>query len=203
MQMAVSEKLQTPVYKDEPRSFISGITARHARTRRRAEELRTDGGQLTTCDAIVNLLNEALASEIACMLRYRRHFYLVRRTGDARLMDELLDRANEEQRHADLIAERIVQLGGEPDLSPMGNCDRLCGYAEDSNLADMAREELMAERLAIQAYEDFLQMLGRSDMVTRRLLEEILAEERVHAAELSARFGGLPQHAAAGGQQQP
>jgi bacterioferritin len=203
MQMAVSENLQTPVHADEPRSFISGITARHARTRRRAAELRMDGGQLTTRDAIVNLLNEALASEIACMLRYRRHFYLVSRTGDARLMDELLDRANEEQRHADLIAERIVQLGGEPDLSPMGNCDRLCGYAEDSNLADMAREELMAERLAIQAYEDFLQMLGRSDIVTRRLLEEILAEERVHAAELSARFGGLRQHAATGGQQQP
>lgn len=203
MQMAVSERLRSPGNPDEPRSFLSDITARHARARGVSSALRVDGSQRASRPAIVKLLNEALASEIACMLRYRRHFYIVSRDGDTALMGELLDRANEEQRHADLIAERIVQLGGEPDLSPLGNCDRLCAYAEDRSTADMVREELAAERIAIEAYEDILQMLGASDMVTRRLLEEILAEERVHAEELSARIGLLRQPGPTRGQQQP
>lgn len=192
MQMAVSESTQAAAH-TESRGFLADITARHASVRRHVVEHDPHAGRRGDRQVLVNLLNEALASEIACMLRYRRHFYLVRGTADAALMGELLDRANEEQRHADLIAERIVQLGGQPDLSPLGHCDRRADYGDGASAAQMVQEELAAERLAIQGYEEILRFVGRSDGVTRRLIEDILAEEQVHASELSRQLGTLPR----------
>ncbi len=190
MQMDVSEGCQS-ASSAEPRGFLADMTARHASVRRHVVEHAASAGWRGDRQVLVNLLNEALACEIACMLRYRRHFYLVRGTADTALLGELLDRANEEQRHADLIAERIVQLGGQPDLSPLGNCDRKTSYRDGGSTAELVREELAAERIAIQGYEEILRFVGRSDGVTRRLIEEILAEEKDHAVELSRRLGAL------------
>lgn len=187
MQMAVNDSFEAGAATDATRGFLADIAVLHARTRRHISGV--EAGRRPDRSVLLKLLNEALASEIACTLRYRRHFYLVRDTGDATLMGELLDRANEEQRHADLIAERIVQLGGEPDLSPLGHFDRRTGHAERNGPADMVREELAAERIAIQLYSDLLRYIGAGDVVTRRLVEEILAEEKAHAAELSAQVG--------------
>lgn len=200
MQMAVSESFESGTTTEEPRGFLAGIATRHARSRRDLSRHDARPGRLDRT-LLLKLLNDALASEIACMLRYRRHFYLVRGTSDEALMGELLDRANEEQRHADLIAERIVQLGGQPDLSPLGSCDRHTDYAEGTGLADMVSEELAAERFAIAFYGEALRFIGSGDVVTRRLIEEILAEETEHAAELSRRLDRLTQMAPLRGQQ--
>lgn len=189
MQLAVMEVREPVGQPLTARGFLGEMAARHARARLHlstsSDASRLDRGLL------LKLLNEALASEIACMLRYRRHFFMVRGTAQQALMAELLDRANEEQRHADLIAERIVQLGGEPDLSPLHHCDRETSYAEDSSVADMVSEELAAERIAIEAYGEMLRFIGHGDPVTRRLLEDILAEETGHAGELASRLEAL------------
>lgn len=203
MQMAVSESFESGTATEEPRGFLAGIATRHARSRRDLSRHDARPGRRLDRSLLLKLLNDALASEIACMLRYRRHFYLVRGTSDEALMGELLDRANEEQRHADLIAERIVQLGGEPDLSPLGSCDRHTDYAEGTGLADMVREELAAERFAIAFYGEALRFIGSGDVVTRRLIEEILAEESEHAAELSRRLDRLTRQMAPLRGQQP
>lgn len=200
MQMAVSDSFETGVALDEPRGFLADIASRHARSRRQLMQQDADAGGKLDREVLLKLLNDALASEIACMLRYRRHFYLVRGTADEALMGELLDRANEEQRHADLIAERIVQLGGEPDLRPLGSCDRRTDYAEGTGTAEMVREELAAERLAIEFYAETLRFIGTGDMVTRRLIADILAEEKEHAAELASRLEALTQQVAPHGQ---
>lgn len=193
MQLAVSEEHDAMLQGEEPRGFLPGIAARHLRLRRHATAAPAPDALSHDRSILLALLNEALASEIACTLRYRRHFHLVQNRADAKLQGELLDRANEEQRHADLIAERIVQLGGEPDLSLLGRFDRHADYARGATLADMVREQLAAERLAIQMYAEILRYVGRSDLVTRRLLEEILAEERAHVTELASMLDELQQ----------
>lgn len=188
MQLAVVDGFTANEAAEQPLSFLSDMAARHASVLRHVS--RSTGARVER-QTLISLLNESLAAEIACMLRYRRHSYLVRGTADAQLMGELLDRANEEQRHADLIAERIVQLGGEPDLAPLSACVAQAHYADDSSVAEMVREELAAERFAIAGYEHLLQYIGTGDSVTRRLIGEILAEEKEHAGELAARLGAL------------
>lgn len=185
MQLAVIDGFSATEATERPMSFLSDMAARHASMLRQVS--RSLGGRVDR-RTLISLLNESLAAEIACMLRYRRHFYLVRRTQDVELMGELLDRANEEQRHADLIAERIVQLGGEPDLAPLSACVAQGHYTDDSSVMEMVREELAAERIAIAGYENLLRYIGRDDVVTSRLISEILAEEKEHAGELAARL---------------
>ncbi len=137
-------------------------------------------------DAVLRMLNEALATEIICVLRYRRHYYMSKGINSEPIAQEFLEHSNAEQGHADKLALRIVQLGGEPDLDP----DQLSSkshaeYVVGKDLKDMIREDLIAERIAIDSYKQMINYIRNDDPTTRRLLEDILANEEEHADELS------------------
>jgi len=134
---------------------------------------------------IVRLLNDALATEVTCVLRYRRHHFTAQGVASPKIAEEFLVHANEELGHADRLAERIVQLGGEPDFRPESLSQRShSDYDEAKNLNEMIRTNLIAERVAIEAYRQLVALIGDKDPTTRRLLEEILAVEEQHADEL-------------------
>lgn len=143
--------------------------------------------------AVLKLLNDALATEIVCVLRYRRHYFMARGIQSKSVADEFLVHSNEEQGHADQLAERIVQLGGEPDFSPDGLSSRShAEYVAGNSLVDMIKEDLVAERIAIDSYREAIQYLDDQDPTTRRMLEGILAVEEQHADELADLLLGLP-----------
>lgn len=164
---------------------------------RRQARLNPEKGAVTagyTADRnrVLEMLSDALATELVCMLRYRRHHFMAQGIRAAELSREFLEHSNEEQRHADLLASRIVQLGGEPDFSPEFLLHRShAEYVHVTRLSDMVRENLVAERIAIDAYRYFIACLGDDDPTTRRLLESILAVEEQHADELSSLHQGL------------
>lgn len=136
-------------------------------------------------DDIVKLLNDALATELVCVLRYRRHHFTAKGIASPAIADELLAHANEELGHADMLATRIVQLGGEPDFEPAGLVQRShADYDDNTDLAAMLKKDLVAERVAIESYRQMIHLIGDKDPTTRRLLEEILAVEEEHADEL-------------------
>jgi bacterioferritin len=157
--------------------------------RRRARE-HMDQGPVTQSykadrHTVVKILNEALATEIVCVLRYKRHYFMASGIHSQGVASEFLEHANEEQGHADQIAARIVQLGGEPDFSPEGLSTRShAEYVEGETLVDMIQEDLVAERIAIDSYREMVTYLGNDDPTTRRMLEEILAVEEEHADDL-------------------
>ena len=143
-------------------------------------------GYLANLATVLALLNDALATEIVCVLRYRRHHFMARGIHAKSTADEFLIHANEEMAHADLLAERIVQLGGEPDFAPDTLVKRShAQYVAGASLVEMIREDLVAERIAIDSYRDFIAYLGDKDPTTSDLLKGILAIEEQHAAELS------------------
>ena len=165
--------------------------------RERARKHISDGAVTSSYDAdrktVLKLLNEALATEIVCVLRYRRHHFMAKGLDAKSIADEFLVHANEEQGHADQIAARIVQLGGEPDFSP----DTLTGrshaeYVPGESLVDMIKEDLVAERIAIDSYREIINFLAERDSTTRRMLEQILAVEEEHADELVDFLEDLP-----------
>ncbi len=134
---------------------------------------------------IIKLLNDSLATELVCVLRYKRHYFTAQGLASSKIADEFLVHANEESGHADRLAERIVQLGGDPDFSP----DSLSGrshadYNDSQDLKTMIKSNLIAERVAIEAYSQLIVMIGDKDSTTRRLLEDILSDEQEHAEEL-------------------
>jgi len=134
----------------------------------------------------VKLLNEALATEIVCTLRYKRHYFMAKGIHAEGVAAEFLEHAQDEQQHADQIAARITQLGGEPDFSPDGLSTRShAEYVEGDSLGDMIKEDLVAERIAIDSYKEIVLYLGDNDPTTRRLMEEILAKEEEHADDLA------------------
>ncbi len=142
---------------------------------------------------VIRLLNDALATEIVCVLRYRRHHFMARGIVAKSIADEFLIHSNEEQGHADQLAGRIVQLGGEPDFSP----DSLSGrshaeYVAGKTLVEMIKEDLVAERIAIDSYRELIQYLGDQDPTTSQMLKGILAVEEEHADELADLLEGLP-----------
>jgi bacterioferritin len=137
-------------------------------------------------DDVVQLLNDALATELVCVLRYRRHHFMAAGLASPAIAAEFLVHANAELGHADRIAARIVQLGGEPDFNPQGLLGRShAGYDEVADLKAMIRSNLVAERVAVESYRQMVHLLSDKDPTTRRLLEEILADEEQHADELS------------------
>jgi len=137
-------------------------------------------------DDIVRLLNDALATELVCVLRYKRHYYMASGIHAQAVAAEFLEHANEEQAHADMIAARIVQLGGEPNYDPDGLTERSHSeYVEGSSLVDMIREDLVAERVAIDSYSQMIRFLADRDSSTRVMLEKILASEEEHAEDLA------------------
>ena len=136
-------------------------------------------------DTVLKILNEALATEIVCVLRYKRHYFMADGIDAGSVAAEFLQHANEEQAHADQIAQRIVQLGGEPNFSPEGMLSRSHSeYVEADSLVEMIREDLVAERVAIGSYSEMIRYLGSDDPTTRRMLEGILAMEEEHAEDL-------------------
>ena len=135
---------------------------------------------------IIKLLNGALATEIVCTLRYKRHYFTAKGVASPKIAEEFLVHANEETAHADLLAERIVQLGGEPDFAPDTLTSRShADYDGSADLQAMIRANLVAERVAIEAYSQMITLIGDKDSTTRRILESILSQEQEHADELS------------------
>jgi bacterioferritin len=157
--------------------------------RRRARE-HMDQGAVTSAykadrPTVLRILNEVLATEIVCVLRYKRHYYMATGIHAQAVAEEFLEHANEEQSHADIVAERITQLGGEPNLNPEGLSTRSHSqYAEGKSLLDMVREDLVAERIAVESYSEIIRYLGDDDPTTRRAMEKILGMEVEHADDM-------------------
>jgi len=143
-------------------------------------------GYKAKAETVIKLLNDALATELVCVLRYKRHYFMASGISSLSVKGEFLQHANEEQAHADELAERIVQLGGEPNLSPEGMLNRSHSeYVEAESLVEMITEDLIAERIAIDSYRDMVAYVGTDDSTTRQLLERILAQEEEHAKDLA------------------
>ena len=137
-------------------------------------------------EVVLKLLNDSLATEIVCVLRYKRHHFMAKGINSEAVAAEFAQHAAEEQGHADRFAERIVQLGGEPDFAPDSLKSRSHSeYQEGKNLTEMIRENLIAERIAIDTYREIVRYLGDSDVTTRRIFEEVLAVEEEHADDMA------------------
>jgi bacterioferritin len=166
--------------------FISDVKAIRRRARQHIENGAVTEGYKADRKTVTKLLNEALATEIVCNLRYRRHYFMAMGIHAQPVAAEFLQHANEEQGHADQIAERITQLGGEPNFNPEGLLSRShAEYVEGESLIDMIRENLVAERIAIESYGEMVRYLGNDDPTTRRMLEGILAVEEEHADDMA------------------
>lgn len=165
--------------------FLTDIKTLRDRARKHIEQGAVTEGYRADRQTVIRVLNEALATEIVCVLRYRRHHFMASGINAQTVAAEFLEHANEEQAHADEIAGRIVQLGGEPDFSPEGLLTRShAEYVEGYSLEDMIKEDLVAERIAIDSYREMIAYLGNDDPTTRRMLEGILAMEEEHADDL-------------------
>lgn len=175
---------------DKP--FLTDIETLRKRARDHINQGPVTEGYGADAKVVVKLLNEALATEIVCVLRYRRHYFMAKGIHAEAVAPEFLEHATEEQQHADRIAERIVQLGGEPDFSPEGLAMRSHSeYIEGGSLIEMIKEDLVAERVAIESYLEMVSYLEGRDPTTRRMLEEILAKEEEHADDLNSLLEGL------------
>ncbi|MBV7485565.1 bacterioferritin [Bordetella sp. BOR01] len=167
-------------------SFNMDVAAIRAKARQDIESGAVTDGYRADRETVLKLLNEALATEVVCVLRYKRHYFMARGLNAEPVAAEFAEHATEELSHADRIAERIVQLGGEPNLSPVGLLERSHSeYVEAHTLKEMIKENLIAERIAIDSYRQMVDYVGDKDPTTRRLLEEILAVEEEHADDLS------------------
>jgi len=165
--------------------FVSDIKEIRRRARAHIEQGPITAGYKADRDTVIRLLNEALATELVCVLRYKRHHYMATGIHAQAVADEFSEHAAEEQTHADQIAERITQLGGEPDFNPDGLLGRSHSeYVPSEGLLEMIKEDLVAERIAIESYAEMVRYLGDDDPTTRRMLEEILAKEEEHADDL-------------------
>ncbi|MEO8486983.1 MAG: ferritin-like domain-containing protein [Betaproteobacteria bacterium] len=174
------------------RPFLSDVKTLRQRARQAIEEGAVTPGYDADRKAVCRVLNEALATEIVCVLRYKRHYFMADGIHAESVKAEFKEHAAEEQKHADQIAERIVQLGGEPDLDPKSLASRShAEYVEGETLVDMIREDLIAERIAIESYREIVAWLGSADSTTRRLMEEILAMEEEHADDLVSLLRGM------------
>jgi bacterioferritin len=175
---------------DKP--FLTDIKTLRERARQHIEQGAVTEGYSADRETVIKVLNEALATEIVCVLRYRRHYFMASGINAEGVAAEFLQHSNDEQGHADLIAQRIVQLGGEPNFNPEGLLTRShAEYVEGETLTDMIKEDLVAERIAIDSYRDIIQYLGNDDPTSRRLMETILAVEEEHADDLVSLLGKI------------
>ena len=178
--------------KDTP--FLTDVQTLRKRARQHIEDGAVTAGYGGNTETAIKVLNEALATEIVCVLRYKRHYFMARGIHAGPVAEEFLEHAGEEQQHADLISERIVQLGGAPNLSPDGLLSRSHSeYVEGSDLVDMIKEDLVAERIAIDSYREIAAFFAPFDATTRRMIEEIQAKEEEHAEDLADLLMGLPR----------
>ena len=171
---------------------LTDIPTLRQRARQHIEEGAVTSGYAADREAVIKLLNEALATEIVCVLRYKRHYFMASGVHAPAAAAEFLQHATEEMAHADLIAKRIIELRGEPNFSPDGLAARShAEYVEGDTLKEMIKEDLIAERIAIESYREMIGYVGEQDPTTRRMLEEILASEEEHAEDLSSLIAGL------------
>jgi bacterioferritin len=179
----VADQTGARAVSDKP--FLTDIKTLRERARKHIENGAITEGYSADRDTVVKLLNEALATEIICVLRYKRHYFMATGINAESVAAEFLQHANEEQGHADQIAQRIVQLGGAPNFSPDGLSTRShAEYVEGDTLIDMIKEDLVAERIAIDSYREMINYVNTDDPTTRRMLEGILAMEEEHADDL-------------------
>lgn len=177
--------------------FLSDVTELRRRAREQIELGAVTAAYGADRERVIEVLNAALATELVCILRYKRHYFTATGINAGPVAAEFLQHANEEQMHADQLATRIVQLQGEPNFDPEGLATRShAEYDDSSSLVDMIREDLVAERVAIESYSEIIRWLGDSDPTTRRLIEELLAVEEEHADDL---LGLLEEYAPDGG----
>jgi len=175
---------QTTV-KEEHQPFVSDIQELRRRARQHMDEGAVTSAYTADRDTVIRILNEVLATEIVCVLRYKRHYYMATGIHAQAVAAEFLEHAEEEQGHADLAAERITQLGGEPNFNPEGMMGRSHSeYVEGKTLLDMVREDLVAERIAVESYSEIIRYLGNDDPTTRRMIETIMAKEEEHADDM-------------------
>jgi bacterioferritin len=166
--------------------FVADISAIRARARSSIEEGAVTGAYQGDRQQVIKVLNEALATELVCILRYKRHYYMAKGIHSESVKPEFLQHASEEQQHADWIAERITQLGGDPNFSPEGLADRShAEYAPGTDLRSMIAEDLIAERIAIEIYTDIVRWIGDDDPTTRKLIVDILKVEEEHADDMA------------------
>lgn len=183
----------TQAVKDVPPSQpLSDIQSLRKSARQHIEEGAITTGYAADREKVIRLLNEALATELVCVLRYKRHYFMADGIHAEPVAAEFLEHAEEEMAHADRLAKRIVQLRGEPNFSPDGLSQRShAEYVEGRTLKDMIKENLVAERIAIESYREMVAYIGEQDPTTRRILEDILASEEEHADDLVSLLEGL------------
>src|ERR1700722_17540009 len=166
-------------------TFRAAIREIRRRARQHIENGAVTDGYKGDRKVVLRVLNEALATEIACVLRYKRHHYMAKGIHSQAVAEEFLEHATEEQEHADLIAERITQLDGEPNFNPEGLLPRSHSeYVEGESLVEMIREDLIAERIAVESYSEIIRYLADNDPTSRRMMESILAKEEEHAEDM-------------------
>jgi bacterioferritin len=183
----VKKSKQKKPGKPSEKPFLTDVQTLRARAREHIEKGAVTEGYRGNPETVVKILNEALATEIVCVLRYKRHYFMANGIHAQSVAQEFLQHANEEQAHADEISVRIVQLGGEPNLSPEGMLTRSHSeYVEGESLIDMIKENLVAERIAIDSYAEMIAYVSGKDPTTRRMLEGILAMEEEHAEDLAS-----------------
>ena len=177
--------MATAGVKENHRPFVTDIEELRRRARQHMEQGAVTSGYTADRETVIRILNEVLATEIVCVLRYKRHYYMAAGIHAQTVAQEFLEHANEEQGHADIAAGRITQLGGEPDFNPEGLITRShAQYVEGKSLLDMVREDLVAERIAVESYNEIIRYLGDDDPTTRIAMEQILAKEEEHADDM-------------------
>ena len=175
--------------------FLTDVKTLRKRARQHIEEGAVTATYAGDTKTAIKVLNDALATEIVCVLRYKRHYFMAKGIHAAPVAAEFLEHANDEQAHADRLAERIVQLGGAPNLSPEGLLTRShTEYVEaNDDLVAMIKENLVAERIAVDSYREIAAYFAGFDSTTRKMIEDILAEEEEHADDLADLLEGLPK----------
>ena len=172
--------------------FLTDVKTLRERARQHIQAGAVTSNYGADPNVVCKVLNEALATEIVCVLRYKRHYFMAQGIASDSVKTEFAEHATQEQEHADRIAERIVQLGGEPDLNPDTLTKRShAEYVEGKSLVDMLREDLVAERIAIESYREIAVWLHGKDSTTKRMIEEILAVEEEHADDINPLLAGM------------
>jgi len=179
---------------DRAKPFLSDVTELRRRAREHIEKGAVTASYGSDRATVIDLLNQALATELVCVLRYKRHYFMATGIHARDVAAEFLEHANEEQGHADQLADRITQLGGAPDFDPRGLATRSHSeYVAGTTLIDMIQEDLVAERVAVESYSEMVRYIGEGDPTTRRLLESILAVEEEHADDLKTLLEAMPK----------
>jgi bacterioferritin len=165
--------------------FLTDIKKLRDNARKNMDKGSVTEGYKADVKQVIKVLNDVLATELVCVMRYKRHYYMAQGISSDSVKAEFLQHANEEQQHADWVAERITQLGGEPDFDPKTLSERSHSeYVEGKNLVDMIKEDLIAERIAIQSYSEIIRWLGDNDPTSRILIEQINKMEEEHANDM-------------------